>query len=231
MDSMHPDPKPLPPPSLEEIRSQLARLEESHRAKGITLSGRVIHVCHHLPVEIKRIVPANTLDGVHSPPMTPEFKPDDVQAQVESLNAKWRISARTGHTAMVSGIKSLSEIHEQVVVAWTGEVLLQSQSTPSPKVRMASTLPANLVPAAVAENGDLTPGAPRLPAAPREAPLKVFGGEFTDSEKKEIEAELDRFSEVEAETDPNGRLKYVPVFVAPEVSKGHYEGFCKTSAC
>jgi trehalose 6-phosphate synthase/phosphatase len=26
-------------------------------------------------------------------------------------------------------------------------------------------------------------------------------------------------------------LTYVPVFVSPEVSKGHYEGYCKTSEC
>lgn len=34
--------------------------------------------------------------------------------------SKWTVTPRRGHTAMVSGIRSLSQTHEQVIVAWTG---------------------------------------------------------------------------------------------------------------
>lgn len=229
MDSMHPDPTPMPPPSLSDIRSQISRLEAAHKAKGFPLSGRIIHVCHHLPVEIIRVVPVEALEnGLLSPPMTPEFKPEDADASVESVDAKWRIHARAGHTAMVSGMRSLSESHEQIVVAWTGEVLLQSQAQPSPVPRHSSQLPSisNLIAASDA-NGP-TANAPALEAK-EERNLMVFGGEFNLQEKKELQSELQRFSEVEAKHDEGGKLTYMPVFLPPDVSKGHYEGFCKKS--
>jgi trehalose 6-phosphate synthase/phosphatase len=248
MDSMHPDPDPVPPPSLSELRAQVSRLEAAHKAKGLPLSGRIIHLCHHLPVEIVRIItPTGPSDGggggpnmgVLSPPMTPEFKPEDADTTTESIDSKWKIHGRRGHTAMVSGMRSLSESHEQLVVAWTGDVLLQpstasgsdeSLKTPSgPRAAAArQAVPAQ----AYANNGDLSPAAPALaPMAKDESPLMVYGGEFNDGEKAEIQSELARFSDVEAERESGRKLTYVPVFVSPEVSKGHYEGYCKTSEC
>ncbi|KAL7423946.1 hypothetical protein Q5752_001531 [Cryptotrichosporon argae] len=241
MDSMHPDPAPQPPPSLAELREHVARLEAAHRAKGLPLSGRIIHVCHHLPVEIVRIVPANTDVGALSVPMTPEFKPEDADASYESVDAKWKIHARRGHTAMVSGMRSLSSTHEQIVVAWHGDVLLQPQAaiTPRPDVRAnlaanEPVLPNHLEPKNVVRDGavspSLTPNPDNLHPSPRdEAPLMVFAGEFDAQEKAEIESELNKFSDVEAEHDKSGRLTYAPVFVPPEMSKGHYEGYCKTT--
>ncbi|KAK4688662.1 trehalose 6-phosphate synthase/phosphatase, partial [Tremellales sp. Uapishka_1] len=240
MDSMHPDPDPLPPPSLAELRSQINRLESAHQAKGLPLSGRIIHLCHHLPVEIVQIVPESgpadgggggAALGSMNPPQTPEFKPEDADTTVESIDAKWKIHGRRGHTAMVQGIKSLSDSHEQIVVAWTGEVLLQS--LPSAEDSSATATKQKAAPVAaqsVAANGDATPTAPALhPAIKDDTPLVVFGGQFNEAEKKEIEGELDRFSEVESSVEKSGRLKYVPVFVPPETSKGHYEGYCKTT--
>lgn len=216
---MHPDPEPAIPPTLEELQSQIQRLEDAHRAKGIPLSGRIIHVIHHLPVEIVRIVPAETLEsGVLSPPMTPEFKHEDADATVESADLKWRIHARTAHPALVSGIKSLSDSHDQILVAWTGEVLLQPDTSASPK---ASKTPLPSIASGLA-------GSTEAPAPPpTENPFVVFGGEFNADEKREVEKELDRFTEVETEMEKGGRLKYLPVFLPPDVSKGHYEGFCK----
>ncbi|RXK36449.1 trehalose-phosphatase [Tremella mesenterica] len=234
MDSMHPDPDPPLPPSLPDIRSHIQRLEASLNDRGHHLSGRIIHVCHHLPVEIIRIVPPEALEsGILSPPMTPEFKPEDQDAVVESIDAKWRIHSRTAHTAMVSGIKSLSETHEQLIVAWTGEVLLQSNTNVSPRpdnpglpsmiASMANRLLAGKEeksPAMQIESG--------LNHDPKDdTVLKVFTGEFNADEKKEIENELNRFTGVEYEIEKKGKLTYVPVFVPPDVSKSHYEGFCK----
>ncbi|KIR26908.1 trehalose-phosphatase [Cryptococcus deuterogattii 99/473] len=231
MDSMHPDPTPSIPPSLPELKAQVARLEASHKEKGLPLSGRIIHVMHHLPVEIVRIVPADSLEsagtGFLSPPMTPEFKPEDAETTVESADAKWRIHARTAHPALVSGIKSLSETHDQLLVAWTGEVLIQPDNTQSPQVPSQptfSSIASNLLAPFSGTPGDSTP---RLQPPPQQGTLKVFGGEFNEADQKEIASELDRFAEAEAKFDPTDKLKYVPVFLPPDVSKGHYEGFCK----
>ncbi|ODO03344.1 trehalose-phosphatase [Cryptococcus wingfieldii CBS 7118] len=225
MDSMHPDPTPGIPPSLPDLKTQVARLEASHKEKGLPLSGRIIHVMHHLPVEIVRVVPADALEaagsGVLSPPMTPEFKPEDAETTVES--AKWRIHARTAHPALVSGIKSLSDTHDQVLVAWTGEVLIQPDSTAS------SQAPSNkgTFPSIADTLAAPFSGATEAPPPPQDGPLMVFGGEFNDTDRKELKSELDRFSQAESGKDTSEKLQYIPVFLPPDVSKGHYEGFCK----
>ncbi|KZT69086.1 glycosyltransferase family 20 protein [Daedalea quercina L-15889] len=79
--------------SLSAVREQVHKLEADHKAHGIPLSGRIIHVCHYLP-------PA--------------------QPQEEGTN--WTLSVRYGHSAMVSGISSLGATHEQIVIGWTGDI-------------------------------------------------------------------------------------------------------------
>lgn len=221
MDSMHPDPDPAPLPSLEDLREQVQRLEATHRERGLNLSGRIIHVCHHLPVEIVRVVQPSEngdggLDGLGlSSPITPEFKEDTTT--FESKNSKWKIHSRRGHTAMISGIRSLSASHEQLVVAWSGEVLLQP-ADPPPTPPRRDDAPKLLLEDTV-----------ELHAMASEPTLMVINAEFDKSEQQEIESELHQFSEVEAKVEPNGKLTYIPVFLPPDVSKGHYEGYCKTS--
>lgn len=134
---------------------------------------------------------------------------------------------------MVSGMRSLSDTHEQLVVAWTGEVMLQSMTAPSPKPTQPNTFSAfgmNRAPSFQGAAG-LTGSAlkPDTASGFTASPKKVFGGEFSEEEKKEVEKELERFSIVESEHEQIARMKYVPVFVPPEVSKGHYEQFCKKS--
>ncbi|WVN85312.1 trehalose-phosphatase [Cryptococcus depauperatus CBS 7841] len=231
MDSMHPDPTPAIPPSLPDLKAQVARLEASHKEKGLALSGRIIHVMHHLPVEIVRILPQDVLDatggGVLSPPMTPEFKPEDAEATFESADAKWRIHARTAHPALVSGIKSLSDTHDQILVAWTGEVLLQPDTTISSQQQSQAVFPS-IASKLLAPVNPLGSNNTKQQSQPlQEAPLMVFGGEFNSFDQKEIEKQLDKFSEVEAGLEKGGKVKYIPVFLPPDVSKGHYEGFCK----
>ena len=225
IDPIAPDPTPGPAPSLDEIRAQVSRLEAAHKAQGLVLSGRIIHVCHHLPVEIIRVVPPASPDDTtqHLAPTTQEFKPEDHDTSTESHDAKWRIHARKAHTAMVSGMRSLSQTHEQIVVAWTGEVILQTQSTPTPQLDRFSALP--LLSTGSGMNGEMNGGFKKPP----EHPLRVFGGVFDHEEKSEVESELNRFTEVEAQAEHGGKLRYVPVFLPPDVSKGHYEGFCKKS--
>lgn len=229
---MHPDPAPAPPPSLEEIRSQVSRLEAAHKARGLPLSGRIIHVCHHLPVEIIRVVPQSAIEnggGVLSVPMTPEFKPEDADPKMESVDARWRIHARTAHTAMISGMRSLSDSHENIVVAWTGEILMQTVSQPTPTAQHVATFSSIADGLLNGTNGANENANSRSNASTHDEKLMVFGGEFSEEEKKELSGELERFKEVEAQAGTEGTLKYVPVFLPPDVSKGHYEGFCKKS--
>lgn len=170
--------------------------------------------------------------GSLAPPMTPEFKSEDEQATVESKDAKWKIHARTAHPALISGMKSLSETHEQFVVAWTGDILLQPSSQSTPQLDSQAKFQNLPSIAQRLEDNDTSPTTPngknRAAQVKDEKPLMVFGGEFTDEEKKELTGELKRFGQVETSRGEGG-LTYVPVFLPPDISKGHYEGFCKKS--
>jgi hypothetical protein len=39
-----------------------------------------------------------------------------------SSSPRWSLSGRQGHTAMTSGIRSLSATHEQFIIGWTGDI-------------------------------------------------------------------------------------------------------------
>ncbi|KAJ7701179.1 glycosyltransferase family 20 protein [Mycena rosella] len=114
--------------SLDEVRAQVRVIEADHRAAGIPLSGRVLHVCHYLPVAAT----LNSARGVLSPPSTPPVKPSDalltppsesteIAAEFTS-DAPWTLVPRYGHAAMISGIRSLTATHEQLIIGWTGDV-------------------------------------------------------------------------------------------------------------
>jgi len=117
--------------SIDKVREKIASLEELHRNNGIPLSGRIIHVCHYLPITATLAKPDL---GVLSPPGTPPTKVNDVLQDTESTsstsvhaqeqqgNAGWSLAPRHGHAAMISGIRSLSHSHEQLIVGWTGDI-------------------------------------------------------------------------------------------------------------
>ncbi|KAG6897969.1 hypothetical protein C0993_007209 [Termitomyces sp. T159_Od127] len=102
--------------SLDAVRADIRALEAHHAAAGIPLSGRVLHVCHYLPVTAT----LNTRAGVLSPPPTPPATPADVPPKPDSI---WTIAPRYGHAAMISGIQSLAATHEQLIIGWTGDIL------------------------------------------------------------------------------------------------------------
>ncbi|KAG6864335.1 hypothetical protein C0991_010367 [Blastosporella zonata] len=104
--------------SLEAVRVDIADLQKHHTASGIPLSGRVLHICHYLPVTAT----LNTRPGVLSPPPTPPSVPADAPTPKSSSPA-WTIAPRYGHAAMISGIQSLSATHEQLIIGWTGDIL------------------------------------------------------------------------------------------------------------
>ncbi|KAF7316467.1 Trehalose-6-phosphate phosphatase [Mycena indigotica] len=113
--------------SIDEVRRQVLALEADHRAAGLELSGRVLHVCHYLPVTAT----LNTAPGVISPPATPPPKtsdvlltpPQDTKDIPSNSTSAWTLGVRYGHAAMISGIRSLSATHEQLIIGWTGDIL------------------------------------------------------------------------------------------------------------
>jgi trehalose-6-phosphate synthase len=80
-------------PTLSDIRASIAQLEDRHRRNGVALSGRILHVCHSLPVT------CTLNDG-----------------------KRWTLGPRYGHAAMISGIRSLSATHDQLIIGWTGDI-------------------------------------------------------------------------------------------------------------
>ncbi|KAG5636047.1 hypothetical protein H0H81_009271 [Sphagnurus paluster] len=103
--------------SLEAVRADIRALEQQHRDANIPLSGRVLHVCHYIPVTAT----LNTRPGVISPPPTPPTVPADVTPP--SPAPVWTLAPRYGHAAMISGIQSLAATHEQLIIGWTGDIL------------------------------------------------------------------------------------------------------------
>jgi trehalose 6-phosphate synthase/phosphatase len=134
MDSFHEPRRVSEPIKLEDLTAEvLARTAEYH-AKGIPLSGRIIHVCHYLP--ITATLHASSRPGIISPPPTPPQQPANIppsssetvsiphpdHAHEDALSARWSLSARQGHSAMISGIRSLSATYEQFVIGWIGDI-------------------------------------------------------------------------------------------------------------
>ncbi|KAF9051684.1 trehalose 6-phosphate phosphatase [Panaeolus papilionaceus] len=122
--------------SLEQVRESIAVLEDQHRKNGIPLSGRIIHVCHYLPIIATLNSKPLQTATVPTPPLTPPTaegsdsstppSPIDVP---EKSDSEWSLAPRYGHAAMISGIRSLSTTHEQLIVGWTGDIHAPSTDT------------------------------------------------------------------------------------------------------
>ena len=200
--------------SLEEVNAQVDALKREYAAKGIELSGRIIHVTHYLPLTAT-LTPSRS--GVLSPPLTPPVKPSDVdpsspttadspsfnqdsQTQATTatesgiigsespslVSSRWTIGPRWGHSAMFSGIHSLGATNEQVIIGWTGDLYRGSATS--------------------------------------DESIKIPTPSVSDEDKKALEETIGRYKPEE------GSAKYVPVFLDDEVAHGHYDGYCKTSA-
>jgi trehalose 6-phosphate synthase/phosphatase len=109
--------------SIDQVRADIRLLEAQHTANDIPLSGRVLHVCHYLPITAT----LNSHPGVLSPPPTPPVHAADVDPDNEQdsylPSPAWTINPRYGHAAMISGIRSLSSTHEQLIIGWTGDII------------------------------------------------------------------------------------------------------------
>lgn len=193
--------------SLEEVRQQVKALEDEHKANGVQLSGRIIHVCHYLPI----IATLTNRAGVLSPPATPppgksaEVTPNstagdeqpaaaDATTTQEASSATkdspvWTLAPRYGHAAMISGINSLVETHEQLIIGWTGDI-----QSPTPGEHISAET-------------------------------------VTDADKAALDDALRTYQpkESDRDLDDDKKTKYVPVWLDDKVAHGHYDGYCKQS--
>jgi trehalose 6-phosphate synthase/phosphatase len=219
MDSFH-EPRRIPDPvRLEDLTSEVLAREAEYRAKGLTLSGRVIHVCHYLP--ITATLHSSSRPGIHSPPSTPPQQPTDITPQSPSqipdnaLQSKWSLSARMGHSAMISGIRSLSATHEQVIIGWIGDI--ESPNTTSgmsnnpfpPMTSFRFLRPTDRFPR-ISLAGDK---------------IKVPCTSLSEQDRASLEEEITKFTSEDDDT----KTIYVPLLLDDKVAHGHYDGYCKES--
>ncbi|KAH9172707.1 glycosyltransferase family 20 protein [Lactarius sanguifluus] len=198
MDSFH-EPRRVPEPiKLEDLTSEVLAREAEYRAKGITLSGRVLHVCHYLP--ITATLHTSSRPGIPSPPSTPPQQPTDIilrtsdptssapsLAPDNALQPKWLLSTRQGHAAMISGFRSLSATHEQVIIGWVGDIESPNATSAGDRVKVPST-------------------------------------SLSEQDKAALEEEIASFK---SEDEDNTKTTYVPLLLDDKVAHGHYDGYCK----
>lgn len=188
--------------SLDQVRANIHTLEQQHKNNGIPLSGRIIHVCHYLP--IIATLNSRPTSSILSPPPTPPTKPLDAASEPveQAASSPWSLAARYGHAAMISGIRSLSPSHEQIVIGWTGDVLAPP--------------PSSSASASASASGTITAGADKVPA-----------DAISQADKAAFQDALDAYK-IDPEDDRGEkRAKYVPVWLDDKVAHGHYDGYCK----
>ncbi|KAF9495147.1 glycosyltransferase family 20 protein [Pleurotus eryngii] len=205
--------------SLDQVRAQITALENELRGRDIALSGRIIHVCHYLPV----VATLNTRAGIPSPPATPPSKTSDVPPspsnekpeawitssesttpQPTQSSTAWTLKPRYGHAAMISGIRSLATTHEQFIVGWTGDI--------------QATNPNERVPANTVSDGDR-----RM----LEEALRGYVAKETDGDLDVDDDDNEPLSPVGEAKLKKRKTSYVPVWVDDKVAHGHYDGYCK----
>jgi trehalose-6-phosphate synthase len=101
-------------------------------AKGVNSDGRIIHVTHQIPFNILRKGSTESghvkSDGLPSPPGTPPRSssqwslPDDTVTTPNQAGEQWTFTHRRGHSAMHSGIHSVSQNRDSLHIGWTGTI-------------------------------------------------------------------------------------------------------------
>lgn len=245
MDSFHePNKSKATPLSSDTVREQVLRLEADHRAKGIQLSGRILHLCHYLPVTLALKPELSDTNGIPSPPATPPAKnsnipdsPTDTAApipavpkvEVKSSEGKWKVGGRYGHSAMISGITSLAATHEQLIIGWTGDIASNTPAT-LPPVSSRTDIPSHLAhkraPSTSASAAVQPPDDDEETAGTK----KVPSSSISDEDKKSLEETLqDYTAKVGLRGEGDKPTAYVPVWIEEKTAHGHYDGYCKQS--
>jgi len=230
MDSFAEPRRPTAPVSLAAVLDQVRKLEADHIANGIPLSGRIVHVCHYLPVSSsfsrKRHdlpsppptpptalsdIPASPTEGTAPSHDAPIQQPQPQPDQLQEEDTNWTLNVRYGHSAMVSGRSSLATTHEQVVIGWTGDI---------------TSAPTTLPPAAYG-----APSASTVSESTYAAPSKVPTKDIAEEDRQTLERLLAKYrSREDAEIEGGKQITYVPVWLDDKEAHGHYEGYCKQNS-
>jgi trehalose 6-phosphate synthase/phosphatase len=222
MDSFH-EPRRVPEPiKLEDLTAQVFTRTAEYHAKGIPLSGRIIHVCHYLP--ITATLQQSSRPGILSPPATPPHllanippisSPGPTAALPghapgeNSSRPRWSLSGRQGHGAMISGIRSLSATHEQFIIGWTGDI--ESPNTNSGMLREHAL--------------HLTRLLSRMSSAGEK--IKIPSTTLSEEDRTALEEEIANFKSEDEDTKTT--TTYVPLLLDDKVAHAHYDGYCKQS--
>ncbi|KAF8493482.1 glycosyltransferase family 20 protein [Russula emetica] len=197
MDSFHEPHRVSEPIKLEDLTAEVLARSAEYHAKGIPLSGRIIHVCHYLP--ITATLQQSSRPGIISPPATPPHQPANIHPlssqsttnhvpEHNSSSPRWSISTRQGHTAMTSGIRSLSATHEQFIIGWTGDIESPNTNSAGEKLKIPSTT-------------------------------------LSEEDKTALEEEIANFKS--EDEDPKTTTKYAPVLLDDKIAHAYYDGYCK----
>ncbi|KAG2156912.1 glycosyltransferase family 20 protein [Suillus bovinus] len=200
--------------SLDSVRDHVRSLEARHKANGVQLSGRIIHVCHYLPVTCT-ITSTSTRDGILSPPPTPPRILSDVppspsadvpQISLPTQPERWKLAPRYGHSAMTSGIRSLSVTHEQLILGWTGDIL-------------SPVAPPD------GNDADVNPSTGEHIPSVRD---RIPSSRISQEDKDALDVELARYTDKNAiEPETSKPITYLPLWMEDNVAHGHYDGYCK----
>lgn len=112
---------------------------------------------------------------------------------------------------MISGIRSLCSTHEQVILAWTGDI---------------------------EHTGPYSGGGANGPTSGKGSKATLSSGtrgpvpssSLTDEDKAILEGEIANYRSPHDKEITGKGMSYVPVFLDDKIAHGHYEGYCKTSA-
>jgi trehalose 6-phosphate synthase/phosphatase len=111
---------------------------------------------------------------------------------------------------MISGVRSLCSTHEQVILAWTGDI----EHTGPPSGGGASGPTSGKGSKATLSSGTRGP---------------VPSSSLTDEDKAILELEIANYRSPHDKEIVGKGMSYVPVFLDDKIAHGHYEGYCKTS--
>lgn len=246
MDSFAEPHRAPEPVSLAAVREQVRKLEADHRANGIPLSGRIIHVCHYLPVA-PALTRLPSTPALPSPPATPPAMPADIPASPTEA-ASPAPHQREGEGADVQPTQSDDGRSPPVAVE---QPQPQPPSQPHSKWSLAvryghsamisgiASLAATHEQLVVGWTGDIAVGPPPAaastpqPASPPAADAsagKIPASAVRGDDRRGLETLLAEYRSRE-EIDAGGKIAYVPVWLDDTVAHGHYEGYCKQSEC
>ncbi|TFY57632.1 hypothetical protein EVG20_g8465 [Dentipellis fragilis] len=127
---------------------------------------------------------------------------DAPEGEEPRLRPKWSLAARQGHAAMISGIRSLSATHDQLIIGWTGDIESPVSSSSGEKL----TIPSNAL---------------------SEEDKAALEHEIAHYEPDDDDSSLP--SGIAERASAKSRTSYVPVWLEDGVAHGHYEGYCKNT--